>query len=1167
MLDRKNRRALMLGLAPALLIGLSLETVAAPGDISQSPLYLTTGVQPNIFLMIDDSGSMYWEALLPSVSQGVDGITTLDLTPDTDKERIHMCAGYNVMAYNPAREYTPWIGVDNAGVSYKDQSLSSARTNPFLTTTANISTSVYYVWTDADGDGSFDTGECGETSSTNGIAVSTLPAAQQTNFANWYSYYRKREYVAKRALSQILYGATSRVGLGTLHNNNSVGTPIEDMTDTNNSPTKKEILMRNLFRIQSQNGTPLRLALNYSGTYYESGIGSPLFSSNQPSPILPAGSGGECQQNFTIMMSDGYWNGSSPNVGNTDGLYAASPPQFGGNTLWDGGSYADTYSSTLADVAMRYYERDLRPAYADKVPIVPGVDSNKTQHMVTFTVAFGLNGTLSANPPDTISPFTWPQPVQNTSTTVDDMRHAAWNGRGQFLSAGNPKILVDSLNAAIQNISDRSGTAAAVSFNSTSLQTDTLVYQSRFDARGWHGDLLALEVDFLTTPPTISNAWDPTAGSTLGAARLLDARSFNTRDIVTFDPSQGTNGAGVLFDWANLTTTQKADLCALGRDWTVLPTVQWLPGWLTGCTAADVTTNTVNAVKLVDYMKGDHSNEGIGPNQFRGRNGHKLGDIVHSGPTYVGPPNARYPNLIEGVGNEYFTFVNDHNGINGSTREGMVYVGSNDGMLHAFKSCENIGNACSGAGEEVFAYIPNLVYSDKKEEGLHYLAEQTKPNTYGHRYYVDLSATSADAFINNSWKTLLLGGLRGGGKGIFALDITDPSSVGFATAAPLWEFTHNDLGFTFSEIRIARMNNGKWAAIFGNGYNSDPLGDGKAKLFIVYLDGSNLANPIIIDTGVGSMVNNDCSDANSDCNGLSSPAVADLNADGSIDRAYAGDLHGNMWAFDLTDSSATPSWRVAHGAVTPAPLFTACRTSPCTLAGRQPITTKPALARHRTQRSHVTEPNLMVFFGSGQYLAIGDNYTTNQQTFYGVWDSGRSNGNLDRANLVEQTLGTDTTTVAGNTVSVRTINTTPATSVDYITTPEYGWYIDLPTTRERVAVTPHAIGKFVFFNTMIPSTNVCDAGGTGWLMSVSQFDGTDATFPIIDLNADGNFDSNDYVNSATPVGLQINSIPTESRFIGDKRVTATSLGDVRFDNIQALPPSPPSWMSWSDLPY
>lgn len=209
----------------------------------------------------------------------------------------------------------------------------------------------------------------------------------------------------------------------------------------------------------------------------------------------------------------------------------------------------------------------------------------------------------------------------------------------------------------------------------------------------------------------------------------------------------------------------------------------------------------------------------------------------------------------------------------------------------------------------------------------------------------------------------------------------------------------------------------------------------------------------------------------------------------------------------------------------------------------------------------------MVFFGSGQYLATGDNYTTNQQTFYGVWDSGRSNGNLDRANLVEQTLGTDTTTVAGNTISVRTINTTPATSVDYITTPEYGWYIDLPTTRERVTVTPHAIGKFVFFNTMIPSTNVCDAGGTGWLMSVSQFDGTDATFPIIDLNADGNFDSNDYVNSATPVGLQINSIPTESRFIGDKRVTATSLGDVRFDNIQALPPSPPSWMSWSDLPY
>lgn len=1150
---KSSIKTTLITLVPALLSSLSGSALAAPGIISQTPLYLTNGVQPNIFFMIDDSGSMDWEDLLNKGTQypgqSLVGYSGLDETPDNYYERRLVCRGFNVMAYDPTKTYTPWAGVDSAGNPYKDLTLTTARSDPYYTRTTNISNHTYFVWNDADGDGEYDgpgstnynggpsaSDECGDVSSnSNGVQVNTLSSSAQTNYANWWSYYRKREYVVKRAISQIVANSQSRMGLSSIHNNNSIGTQIEDMADS----IKKSNLQYKLFRVNSSGGTPLRLGLDNAGTYFESGKGSPLFSSFQSSPILPNGSGGECQQNFTILMSDGYWNGSSPSVGNQDSN--TSNP-------FDGGSYADSYSNTLADVAMKYYKRDLKTSYPDQVPTIPGVDENDAQHMVTFTVAFGVSGSVSSNPTDPNAAFSWPQPTSNANTTVDDMRHAAWNGRGQFLDAGDPQELIDSLNATVNDISNRSGTAAAVSFNSTSLQTDTLLYQSRFDANGWNGDLLALKIDQTTNPPTLVKSWF--------AAEIMDAGTY-TRNLITFNPAGA--GSSSTFTWNNLTVDQQADLCAIGRDWSALPSVSWLSGWPSGCykSGGAIVGDTTKAKALLDYIWGDHGNEGTAPGQFRNRNNHRLGDIVHSGPLYVGAPNARYPNLIEGVGKEYSTFVQAK-----ANRKGMVYVGSNDGMLHAFDSSENLTTPVN-PGREVFAYIPNLVYSANKAKGLHYLAEQTNPNTYKHRYYVDLSASAADAYVNGGWKTILLGGMRGGGKGIFAMDVTDPTIP--ATSMPMWEFTNTNLGYTFSEISIGRMNNGKWAAIFGNGYNTDPGGDGKAKLFILYLDGSNLSTPIILDTKAGSISSSDCSNSSSDCNGMSSPAIADLNGDGNIDRIYAGDLQGNMWVFDVSASTSS-SWKTAYGTpASPQPLFTACSTSTCDSGGRpvnrQPITSKPSLARHATQAGFNTLPNVMVFFGTGQYVAENDNYTSGTQTFFGVWDGGT--GNLKRSNLVAQTIGTDTKTIGTTTLTLRKITST--TNVDYDkTNPDRGWRIDLPDGQERMVVTPHALGNIVFFNTMIPATNSCQ-GGSGWLMSVNQIDGKQPNIPVVDLNNDGIFNTLDLVNGVVPVGIQVDGIPTESRFIGDKRVTATSKGKVKFDTVQSLPPSPPSRMSWTDL--
>ncbi|MCP3870341.1 MAG: hypothetical protein GY703_20065 [Gammaproteobacteria bacterium] len=1152
-----------------LVLGLSIGVVsAAPGVLSQAPLYLTAAIKSNIFFVVDDSGSMDWEVLLPSVNEGVGRDRYLDFTPNDREERRLMCAGYNVMAYDPNLEYTPWSGKNSAGTAYGDMPLNAAKNNPYVhnSSTRNLNSSSYYVWTDLNNNGVFDNGECGESDPDNGryIGNSSFTNEEKNNFANWYSYYRKREHVAKRALSEIIYGSTTRMGLATLHNNNGVGTPIADMTDITTNPTKKERLLDELFQINSTGGTPLRSRLEAAGKYYESGVGSPLFSSFKSSPVLASDAGGQCQQNFTVLMSDGYWNSdSSWSIGNKDG---------DNNTDFDSGvagPYGDSVRNTLADAAMHYYERDLK-SYPNRVPTIPGVDEQSAQHMVTFTVAFGLNGALTQNPTSRSAAFAWPTPSSGRPSTVDDMRHAAWNGRGQFLSAGDPEDLIRKLNAAISTISEREGTAAAVSFNSTSLQTNTLIYQAQFNSDGWNGDLMARSVDLSTNPPTFSTSWS--------AADKLDARDWTNRKIITSTGAVNTelSDTHVLdFTWSNLTQSQKLDLCAVGLDYNfALPPStlsRYLPGWSRSCTfsSSGNITASPTAQLLVDYLKGDDTNEGASSNKFRGREGHKLGDIVHSGPKYVGVPSAPYPNFIESATKPYFDYRYAQR-----NRPGRVYIGSNDGMLHVYNSSELVTNGtCISCGDELFAYIPGLLFSTEQQKGLHYLAQSTNPNTYNHAYYVDLSPNAADAFVDGSWRTYLLGGLRGGGKGIFAMDITDPNAS--PNSQVKWEFTHNNLGYTFSEIKIARMNNGKWAAILGNGYNS--TGDGKAQLFIIYLDGSNLSNPKIISTNTGSIANSDCEHSNSECNGLSSPAIADLNKDGTTDRIYAGDLQGNLWVFDVSGDLAS-SWDIAYKTgATPEPLFTTCTSSSSCYDGstpprpinRQPITTAPALARHNKRVEASTKPNLMVFVGTGQYVANGDNSSTDTQSFYGIWDSGQSE--LNRSNLVSQTITESIETISLVDYELRsitgaTVNYDPnAASPD---SPELGWYIDLPTSKERVVVSPSAIGTIVLFNTMIPSVDACSGGGDGWLMSVNQSNGGEPAFEVIDLNGDGITQGDSYVESGIrriPVGVKTRGIPTASKFLGDKRVTATSNGNIKMDSLQVMPDSAPKRMSWTNL--
>lgn len=1145
MMCKNNKNLYGFGFASAALI-FSGVLHAAPGVLSDQPLFLGTSVQPNIFFVVDDSGSMDWEVLKSTGAQiaysdegDYPNRGDLDMTPTrTDAaEMLESCVGYNVMYYDPNIEYTPWAGVDEDGNTFQNQRITAARRNPYDPDEGTVDLTEadggnhppgYFVWNDADNDGEFDIGECPDPdrsgfnyqrdfiATTSEHGHTEMTDAQKTNFANWYSYYRKREYVAKKALSEIINDSTARVGLATLHNNNSVGTIIQDIDNISSSSSVatayKNALLENLFRIYSRGGTPLRSTLKEVGEYFEVGQtpDSDLFgfSPSPTSPILSESNGGACQQNFTVMMSDGYWNGDAPSgISNHDGDRDSS---------FDGGSYADTYEDTLADVAMHYYERDLATGLDNVVPVTAGVDENTAQHMVSYMVAFGITGTLDDNPSNRDDAFTWPAPwasgnSDSSPEKIDDMRHAAWNGRGEFLNAKDSQELIDSLSDSIASIQNRTGSASAVAFNTTSVTVNTYVYQARFDSGNWSGTLQAFEFD---ENGVGSPVWD--------AGELLEDENYDWEDRNIFTYRTDTN-TGIPFEWPSnyhSRITANPDDSSLNNN-QILDLLINSPFDSETTDPDERNANAAYGEAIVNYLKGDQTNAGGGTYSFRDRQGKRLGDIVHSSPEYVGVPAEPYPNRIEGNDNLYSDFRTTY-----ENRRDIVYVGANDGMLHAFDA---------DTGREVFAYIPGQLFG-YGDGGLHKLAEPE----YNHLAYVDGSAVSRDVFVNDSWKTYLIGSYRAGGKGVYVLDVTDPSrytSVDASRAEDLavMEFTDADMGYSFSKPQIARMNNGKWAAIFGNGYNSDPTGDGTAKLFILYLDGSGYET---LETNVGTISSNDCSDSSSDCNGLSSPSIVDVNNDFMVDRIYAGDLHGNMWVFDVS-SSTSASWGSAFdNSGVPAPLFTACSADPCTTSNRQPITSKPIAVGHPTISSAATFPNVIVLFGTGQYIAENDNSDTSAQSFYGVWDAGNANDEITRANLTEQEISVP---ASGGNVSGGRVLTDNSVSYN-ASTPAMGWYIDLPTSGERVVVDPVVASDLVFFNTTIPEDAQCSAGGSGYLMAAQIRTGGQPSGQIFTNYSDG---ANNTEIVGEYSGIPLDAVPGGGTIIsGDTIVISDSLGRV-----------------------
>ena len=726
-----------------------------------------------------------------------------------------------------------------------------------------------------------------------------------------------------------------------------------------------------------------------------------------------------------------------------------------------------------------------------------------------------------------------------------------------YFAVTNPAALEAAMDRAFIYILQVSS-ASSVATNSTSLTTGSRVYQARFNSNEWSGQLLSFTID-------VNGVIDPAPN--FDAGQKLPG--WNSRTIITLNPGfSGSGNAGLPFRFANLSAAQQTFLRKDGGSGAVDATTSV-------CTSDNVPAGCTDRGPIrLNYIRGDQSNEGATATKFRVRPSTVLADIVNSTPRYVGPPSGSSTDPA------YLTFRSTF-----ANRTPMLYVGDNGGMFHAFEATTG-GNG----GIERLAYIPFKMYPN--------LTKITS-KTYSHRYYVDGTASVDDACFGacaaaSDWHTVAIGGYNAGGQGYYALNVTDPSSWSEASAGSvvLWEFTDKDdpdLGFTYSKPLIVKMQNGRFAAVFGNGYNSttpDPGetactgGDGSlvnpytpagcsvgltgyAVLYIVFIDAgidgtwTPGADFIKISTRTSTNLVTPAGFSPSLANGLATPAAIDTNGDGLVDSIYAGDLVGNMWKFDVSSSDPT-AWGVAAGGVA---LFTAVDAN----GNREAITTAPVLSPHPSG-------GIMVLFGTGKYLEVTDDsgpYTPNSE--FGIWDK-LDNTTVARSDLMQQKVlnVTGANPTGGLVVLGKTVRLTSAYFPNYTanpranaagtfgdadtnpnsvaptatTPPQRGWLLDFPNsgdayppnaivpgTGERAVFDPLLTTSKLVFTTLIPSTVPCQSGGTSFVMDMDPTSGSRLTFSPFDINGDNNFSSADFVSyggvtiAVTGLGSTIGIVP------------------------------------------
>ncbi|WP_177313719.1 pilus assembly protein [Marinobacter gelidimuriae] len=632
---------------------------------------------------------------------------------------------------------------------------------------------------------------------------------------------------------------------------------------------------------------------------------------------------------------------------------------------------------------------------------------------------------------------------------------SSWDADGDgfpdnYYFAIDPSKLANDLEKVFSDILRDSASAASVAASSTSLNTGTAIYQASFNSQGWSGDLraFALQGDNTLAETFTWSAADQLDALTAG--QVDDRKILTSSDLSTDGQANGVllSKTGALFTWTDpgLTDTQKTALAKNSND-------------------INTPVSAVVAEDRLDYLRGDRTQEKTLANPggiFRER-GSRLGDIINSNPQFVYQQNFGYGNLAAQTGFSTTIITESYNDFRASDvyqdRPPVVVVGGNDGMLHGFNA------SSTDAGKELFAYVPADIIKN-----LHELTELE----YTHRYYVDGTPRIGDVWLGTSekWATVAVGSTGAGGNSIFALDITNPESVGVEDF--MWEFSHTDMGNTIQQPSIVALPNGKFGVVVSSGYKDTPVRGGKVWVLDVET-GVPIRTFQLPDSGE-----------------LGSPLVVDLDSDRVSDRIYVGDTSGKLWRLDIVGDDVTdwgaPSTLIS-GSSNVQPLF----------AGPTGQTiTAPLASAFNADGEH------MVYFGTGSFYRVGQNVVADSpqtESFYGIIDRGEP---VIKGNLLKQEILTE---AVQNSNRFRIVS-------DNTIADEAGWYIDLKLTvslGERVVSRALLRGDRVIFTTLIPSSNPCSAGGTSFLMEVDPNDGSRLGFSVFDVNGDGVFNNDDLI--------------------------------------------------------
>lgn len=684
-------------------------------------------------------------------------------------------------------------------------------------------------------------------------------------------------------------------------------------------------------------------------------------------------------------------------------------------------------------------------------------------------------------------------------------------GKGAYYAADNKEQLKSSLQNVVDSIVASTSNAGGLAAKSVDSFKDNLIFQPVFNPNGWYGELRCRT---LTADGKLDEPCKPREKAFIP---VPTEKNKNGRVVFSYSSMGAFN-----FDENNmryLTETEKK---------------------LFGATTAEQ-EKTIKYVRGIDMpgMRSRKNSSSTSPVL--------LGDIVDGVPLVVARPEGYSPDK------DFAKFTTDN------ADRGMVMVGANDGMLHAFRIKESSPSAGDNM-TELMAYIPSPVYPRLKA-----LGDLTYGQTGGtpHAYHVNGNMQKETVKLGvtanggGTWTTVVVGGLGQGGQGIFAIDATSVKNFSDPTSTIKWEWTDvndSDMGHVMGtpviyNVRTAGAANGVTpAVIVANGYEND-WDDGNS----VKTRSSAL---FILDAATGQLIKKISVPDTANSTGLSTAAGFDVGTDGVLDYVYAGDVNGRLWRFDLT-SNTPAGFKVASK-----PIFDA--------GSNKPITQRPAVMRARGGAKNDVNLGLMVYFGTGQLLKNEDRLDDSTQSFYGVLDKlDAEPTTVKLSDLQEQTVEDELYVAPGTSGKLTgTYRKVSDNDLDLFASSnsKKGWYINLPNTSERLVTTVVALVDRVLFGTGVPkSDKLCTPGGKGWIMGLNPFTGSvvrknnkaseaaGKAFSFIDLTGDKRSSVDDKLAFKTPAYIsayQTPGIPTDITVLSNEQ--SYTEGDPNADQTQEL---------------